>query len=238
MKTIFKISVLLNVLLLGGALFLWRNPRTVTVPAPPIAAKIESQTAPDPIVQTVVAPFRWGQLMPTNDFLGFVANLRAAGCPEATVEDIVRGDTGRAYSAMRQRLGASSSEPGPWSAQAEMQMTAYFLGRAPAPALAAMPPLPLLVATPPLAIQNVDLSTLNLNNAQTQAIANIRETFWNSVGGANQDTNDPAYLARWQDAQEKADNMLKTFLGEQSFAQYQILGFQTSLQNQQRLAGN
>jgi hypothetical protein len=97
------------------------------------------------------------------------------------------------------------------------------------------------MATPPLVLQNVDLSTLKLDDAQTQAIASIRESFWNSVGGANQDTkdtSDPAYLARWQKAQYQADNTLQAMLGEQAFAQYQVQAYQMSLQNQETQAGN
>ncbi|HEY1786645.1 MAG TPA: hypothetical protein VGJ73_00750 [Verrucomicrobiae bacterium] len=210
MKKIQKVSVLLNVILLAGMLLLWRNPKTVTIlmPEPP-------QTAPTSIRQTVVAPFRWNQLLSSNDYRSFVTNLRKAGCPETTVEDIVRGNTGRAYSVMRTRLNVNPADKGPWSAQAEVQMAAYFLGQAPAPTPepARQPPIPSLVTTPPLVLQNVDLSTMKLDDAQTQAIANIRETFWNSVGAANQDTNDPAYLARWQKAEYQADATLQAMLG-------------------------
>jgi hypothetical protein len=243
MKAILRISVLLNLALLGGILLLWRHARTVTIPTPEtpaMVAKAEPQTAPATEVQTVAAPFRWNELLPSNDYRSFVANLRTAGCPESTVEDIVRGDTGRAYSVMRTRLRINPTDPGPWSAEAQTQMVAYFLGQAPAPGseTAAEPPLPLLVATPPLVLQNVDLSTLKLNDAETQAIASIRETFWNSVGGANQDTNDPAYLARWQKAQDQADSTLQAMLGEQDFLEYEATAYQISLQNQGTPAAN
>lgn len=232
MKMISKISVLLNAMLLSGMLLLWLHPRVVTAPVSAttvMAAKPEPQTTS--IVETVAAPFRWNQLLSSNDYRSFVANLRRAGCPESTVEDIVRGDTGRAYSVMRQRLGLNPGKSGSWSAEAQAQMVAWFLGQAQAPTVTA-PPLPLLVATPPLVLQNVDISTLNLNDAQTQAVASIRETFLNSVGGADQNTSDTAYLARWQKAQYQADTMLQAMLGEQIFAQYQVKAYQVSLQNQ------
>jgi hypothetical protein len=240
MKITLKISVLLNVMFLSWMLLLWRHPRTVTVlvpEKPAITAKVEPETAPAPVVQTVASPFHWNQLLSSNDYRSLVANLRTAGCPESTVEDIVRGDTGRAYSVMRDRLKVNPAEPGPWSAQAQTQMVAYFLGEAQAPE-ADPPPLPLLAAAPPLVLQNVDLSTLNLDEAQNQAIANIRATFWNSVGGANQDTKDPGYLARWQKAQSQADDTLHAMLGEQDFLQYQVKAYQMSLQNQETPAGN
>jgi hypothetical protein len=224
LKTILKISVLGNLIFAGTALFLWEHPRTVTISPPVTATAVEPQTpmAP-PAVQMVVAPFHWSQLMSTNGYRAFVENLRAAGCPEATVEDIVWGDTGRAYSVMRGRLRVSPSDAGPWSAQSQMQMVAYFLGQGPAPqAPAEMPPLPLLAGTPPMVLQNVDLSPLNLSEDQTQALANIRDTFWKTVSGVNQDTNDPRYLARWRKAQDAADSMFRVTLGS-DYWKYQML---------------
>jgi hypothetical protein len=242
MKTTFKISVLLNLLLLVCLSFLWFHPQNRgIVPTPPMAAKAEAQ-APAPVTRTGLEtePFHWSQLLSSNDYLIFVSNLRTAGCPESTVEDIVWGDTDRAYSAMRGRLGVGPSDPGPWSAQAQIKMAAYFLGQKPGttPETSAAPSLPMLAATPPLVLQNVELSTLKLDEAQTQAIASIRETFLSSIGGADQNTNDPAFLARWQKAEYEADNMLQAMLGAQAFAQYQAQAYQMSLLNQETSAGN
>ena len=103
MKTALKISVLLNLGLLAGLMFFWANPRKEAPALPPAVTKVEAPapvvSAP-PVVRTVVEsrPFRWDQLVSTNDYRVFVANLRKAGCPEPTVEDIVRGDTERAFS--------------------------------------------------------------------------------------------------------------------------------------------
>ena len=73
-----------------------------------------------------------------------------------------------------------------------------------------------------MVLQNVDLSTLNLTEDQTQALANIRDTFWKSVSGVNQDTNDPRYLARWRKAQDAADSMFRVTLGS-DYWKYQML---------------
>jgi hypothetical protein len=245
MKTILKISVLLNVISLSGALLLYWHPRTGTVPAPAnpaMEAELEPQIPPAPVVQMVAATFRWSQLESTNGYLAFVANLRAADCPEATVEDIVWGNVERAFSWEREKMQVDASEPGPWSSQAQAQMLAYFLGQGPAPmaeelANSQSPNQP-AGTTMPLILQNIDLSTLKLSDAETQAIASIRETFLNNLGGANQDTNDPAYIARWQKAQSQADNMLQVMVGGQSFMQYQVMAYQMSLQNQETSAGN
>jgi hypothetical protein len=127
MKTTLTISVFLNVLLLGGAFHLWQHSRLIATSSP--ATQVQRQISPVPVVQTVIAPFRWSQLLSTNGYPAFATNLRRAGCPESTVDDIVRGDTARAYAMMRDRLGVSATTPGRWSAQAQMQMTAYFLGQ-------------------------------------------------------------------------------------------------------------
>jgi hypothetical protein len=243
MKTILKISLLSNVILLSGTLLLWRHPRAAEVTAPkttPKTSEVDAQMAPTPIVQTVAASFRWSQLLVSKDYRAYVANLRAAGCPESTVDDIVRGNVERAYSWERQKLHVDASESGPWSSQAQAQMVAYFLGQGPAPAVAALansqsPNSPPAGATTPLVLQNLDLSTLKLSDAETQAIASIRETFLNKIGSANQDTNDPAYIARWRKAQYQADNMLEVMLGGQDFMQYQVKAYQASLQTS---AGN
>jgi hypothetical protein len=237
-----KISILFNVILLVCLWLLWVHPQNRIISStPPMSAKAEVPAQP-PIMQAKMEtnPFRWGQLLSSNNYLSFVTNLRAAGCPESTVEDIVRGDTDRAYSMMRGHLGINPAEPGPWSSQAEVQMVAYFLGQKPAPALkvAATPALAPPTATPPLVLQNVDLTALKLDGAQTQAIAGIRETFLDNVGGVNQDTNDPAYLARWQKAEYQADTMLQAMLGEQAFAQYQVQAYQLSLLTLESPAGN
>lgn len=239
MKRTLKISVLLNVVLLGGTVFLWMRPRTVTVPvpaAPATAVKVPAQELPEPMAQTVAAPFRWNQLMPANNYRGFVANLRAAGCPEPTIEDIVWGDTGRAFSWERSRLGIDENQSGPWSSQAQAQMVAYFLGQNRVPVAEGLannqsPNNQPAGATTPMVLKNVDLSTLNLSDAQNQAIANVRDTFWNSVGGPNQDTNDPAYQARWQKAQRAADSMFRVAFGSDYWKYLMTASAQAASQN-------
>lgn len=238
MKKTLSISLVLNVVLFGGIVFFCFH---IQKPPATLASSVAVRSEPLPLtaLPEEVEPFRWSQLISSNDFRSFVSNLRAAGCPEATVEDIVRGDAGRAYSVMRARMGVSPDQPGSWSVQSQIRMIAYFLGQASAPMPETdTPPLPLLEATPPLVLQNVDLSTLALNDAQTQAIAGIRETFLNTVGGTNQDASDPDYLARWQKAQHEADDVLQGMLGEQAFAQYEVKAYQMSLLNQETPARN
>jgi hypothetical protein len=188
MKTTLTVSVALNVLLLGGAMFLWQHPRMVAVSSPttPAMAVHEPQQVSPPVVRTVIAPFRWGQLLSTNNYLAFVASLRAAGCPEATVQDIVRGNMARAYAMMRERLGVSATEPGRWSEQAEIQMADYFLGQTPnamemmATARQndqAMDNAQTGNAALATFLQNADLTTPGMTAEQSQEIANVRQAY-------------------------------------------------------------
>lgn len=74
----------------------------------------------------------------------------------------------------------------------------------------------------PLVFQNVDLSTLNLNSDQIEAIENLRQNFLDEIGGTNQDPNDPVYLARWQKAQREVDGNLRGLIGGSAFQNYQL----------------
>jgi hypothetical protein len=200
MKTMTKISVLLNAGLLGTAVFLWEHPRTVPVSAPAIpavAATVEPESAPAPAVQTVVAPFHWSQLMSTNGYRSFVANLRAAGCPESTVEDIVRGNIQRAFDWKRGELHVDGSEPGPWSAQAQAQMVAYFLGQSPnaqetvevaeGSSAVAASEKPMTAALVPIQdIEPATLAALNLSDEQKQMISEVQQTYAAALNGQKQ----------------------------------------------------
>jgi hypothetical protein len=182
MKMILRISVLLNLILLGGVVLLWWHPRTVTIPAPAAMVTDETQTAA-PVVETIVAPFRWSQLSVSNDYRSFVANLRAAGCPESTVEDIVQGNVGRAFSWEREKLQVDASEPGPWSDQAQVQTVAYLLGKAFSPAtqdIAHNQPSDgpqSATASMTAFLQNADLAVPGMTPEQVQRLNNLRDTF-------------------------------------------------------------
>ena len=72
----------------------------------------------------------------------------------------------------------------------------------------------------PLVFQNIDLSVIDLNEQQIQAVQNLRQSFVDEIGGPNQDPNDPAYRERWQNAQPEMDNLLQGILGATAFEKY------------------
>jgi len=125
----------LNLVLLGGVIFVLMNPRkeeTISTPVLP-GDKLLAQpvaTAPSPATPGMESkPFHWNQLESTKDYRLYVANLRAIGCPEPTIEDIVRGDADRAFSWERRQLGLDGSGSGPWSRSQEGQLIASLLGK-------------------------------------------------------------------------------------------------------------
>ncbi|HZI32866.1 MAG TPA: hypothetical protein VFF11_11030 [Candidatus Binatia bacterium] len=206
--------------------------------------------------QTSPQSFRWRQLESTNDYRRYVANLRASGCPEATIEDIVSGDAGRAFAFERNQLGLDEAGTGPWSRYREQQLVASLLGKgaadptlavgeatkineaepeqparqgqpiqsSPAQTLPAKQPLPVqrsLQPVYPLAFREVNLASLGSGAVQKAAIAQVQQQFVNDIGGPNQNPSDPAYLAKWQSAQVRADDTLRGLLGNQAYMAYQ-----------------
>ncbi len=102
-------SLTLNVLLLGLVLWLVR-PGSPSVADPRISRSITNRAlrvppppAPAPAPATgpqtleVNEPFHWAQLE-SADYRVYVANLRAVGCPEATVRDILIADVNELFS--------------------------------------------------------------------------------------------------------------------------------------------
>lgn len=225
MKATLKVSILLNLALLGAVIVILANQRekktavapglteakptaiTGAVPAPVALALAQSNAAP--------APFHWSQLMSAKDYRLYIANLRAIGCPEATLEDIVRGDTGRAFSWERRQLNLDGSGDGPWSQAREMQLVASLLNGPSSTEGAALAhgtkslmkvndgsqvvqaPVPpqsagATTSSYPLFLQNVNWSGMGFSPDQQAAIAQVRQQFQSEINGANQTPGDTA----------------------------------------------
>ncbi len=235
MRVGLVISIGLNLVLAGVLALRYAHPappvpavppaRANTRPAAVVSTPEVSPTAPPAVA---AKPLRWSQLESSADYRAYVANLRAAGCPEDTLADIVRGDVERAFYGMRRQLHLTGQEPGPWSGQAQVQMTAYLLGESSATAdagpaaAAARNGQPIPASLSPLALQDVDLDALGLSNAQKERVAEIRQEFIENLGGTNQDPSDPAYLLRWRKAQRLADDDLRGLLGFQGMSKFSL----------------
>ena len=268
MKTMLRISICLNAGLLAGLIFVLMNQQKAKpARSPSISAEIQppAQTLETPASVTIAKKFRWSQLESTNDYRIYVDNLRAIGCPEPTLLDIVTGDAERGFSFERSELGVDGSGSGKWSRLQQAQTVAALLDEPVPPAqngltaqnsefpmqsasgneVAKMqtdtqsaeqpsdapsqiqnvkqPPQLATTYVPsyPLVFQKVNLDALGLTADQKTAIQQVQQQFVNDIGGLNQDPNDPAYLAKWQTAQNNADDMLRNLLGFDGYLAYE-----------------
>lgn len=251
MKTATTASLLLNLVLAGGLVFFifGRPSRHVKFPLSPTpTAKLEASSATT-AGTSLTPPSLWSRLESTNDYPHYVANLRLAGCPEATLEDIVRGDAHRAFAFKRKQLGLAGNGNGPWSNRREQQLVAELLEQTsnhppPAandisscdepPSAPATEPARLAQSIPaattfvrqavpvyPLAFRELDPAALGFGATQQAAISQVRQQFIQDLSGTSQNPDDPAYLAKWQSAQISADNTLRGLLGNQAYMAYQ-----------------
>ena len=103
---LFLTSILLNLVLLGvGG---WRLAGKPTPPQP--APIISNEPIPTPSAATPA--FRWSQLE-AGDYPTYIARLRAIGCPEETIRDLITADVASQYEEKRrQLLAANSSQRG------------------------------------------------------------------------------------------------------------------------------
>ncbi len=214
MKAMLRNSIWLNLALVGGVIFLLMDrPKTTANPEPASVEIPKTSTAnfASPALP-VPEPFQWRQLESPTRYRTYIANLRGIGCPEPTVQDIIRGDTGRAFAWERRQLGVDGTGGGPWSQAQEAQLEASLL-KAQAPAWAPAAPTE-NVGNPsvsvadgtsvspqndmkaasayPLFLQNVNWSGLGFTADQQAAIGQVRQAYINAVQGLNQTASDPA----------------------------------------------
>jgi hypothetical protein len=229
------LSLAANILLLGVVVFLIeRKPAQETAPATPdhplaFLAPASTNTGAEQ------KPFRWSQLE-SAAYPAYIANLRAIGCPEQTLRDIITADVGSLYAQKRRELGMRNDPAtvGHWSRQEEAEVINTLLGTAQsdltlqANADAASPPqdrenseIGPVKASLPLAFANVDTNTLELGETQQAVIDAMRRRFVDEIGGTDQDPNDPQYAERWQQAQPEIDARLKVMLGYETYRQFQ-----------------
>lgn len=102
MKRVLQISIASNVLLAAAFsfLFFWGRQQ----PVAPIAVVELPASIPK------LSPLDWKQI-DSPDFLTFIANLRAAGCPEATIRDIITGELTEIYAEQEQQTPAAATQP-------------------------------------------------------------------------------------------------------------------------------
>lgn len=211
MKKVLGLSILLNLVLLGGAMCLlairqkeWVASRSVWPGITPSRQDIAAAVRLAPVAARKES-FHWSQLMSDKDYRRYIANLRAIGCPEATIEEIVQGDTARTFAWERRQLALDESGDGPWSQQTEKQLVVDLLGQ---PEFQAgtdgarnskyvnegdekteAPRASLGVQSGevryPLFLQNENWGALGFTADQQEAIARVRQQFQSEINNAN-----------------------------------------------------
>lgn len=128
-RNLLLASILLNVGLLAG--FAWHISRApaptdaksapaaapATAPAGP--AKRGSATAPEPAPMPASAraeAFNWRNVE-SEDYKKYIANLRAIGCPEETIKDIIIADVNKLYTPKIEALKRPATEYKYWEPQ-------------------------------------------------------------------------------------------------------------------------
>jgi len=208
MKAMSKISAGLNLVLLGSLIFVVVRQRKEAPPPTPVSPPTEpvatAAVSAPPLTAPEInpEPFHWRQIESTNDYRRYIANLRAIGCPESTVEDITWGDADRLFALQRRQQGLDGSGTGPWSRWREAQLVASLLGNLPAAApslkndeaqAAAAAQTAVAAGLPsPLFLQNPDWNTLGFTPDQQAAITQVRRQFLSQINGQSQNTSDPS----------------------------------------------
>jgi hypothetical protein len=234
-----KISLLLHCLSVALVIFLLLHRPKPALPAPSLPATgAPPETASNPQAPSAAQPepFHWRRLEST-DYRTYIANLRGIECPEQTIRDIITADVDAAIFAPRRHQLKQDQKSGLDATLQELNndesaLIASLLGTQPAAGDVATDAPPRsrslrsrMKETPiamPVAFQDPNLAGLKLNESQLQAIAEMRKSFLDQVGGPNQDTNDPAYRERWQKAQPIINDELEAVLGRAAYQELQF----------------
>ena len=239
MKRAFTVSLLLNVLL---AVWIARNdqhPRkfeTQNSPEPKTSNRPEHTQPPEDQPHPVVN-FRWGQLEST-DYRQYIGNLKAIGCPQQTIRDIITADVHSLYVARGEKLDREPMQAPARTAKLhalqveENSVLTALLGPLP-DSQSTNDNLPATRATQaqaqssnvsiPLAFRPIDFSALNLNEDQFESVQFLRNAFQREIREPGYDRSSPEYLEQWQSAQAQNDLMLRGMLGTKLYEQIESL---------------
>jgi hypothetical protein len=124
-RRLLPISIVLNVCLLAAAAWLAiRQPRTTRTAIPlqsesaPVPAAHVPAPAAEPAKPETLKPvqsFDW-RLVESEDYKKYIANLRAIGCPEETIRDIIGADVKKLFDSRKRNLNVSTNKFEYWKA--------------------------------------------------------------------------------------------------------------------------
>jgi len=103
------LSLGLNAILVGAVLMGQHRGGGAQPPvAMPVVTAVQPKAAPPSQPAAKAKPFQWSQLE-APDFATYVKNLRAIGCPELTIHDIVAGELKEIYAQKGQEISTATN---------------------------------------------------------------------------------------------------------------------------------
>jgi len=241
------LSLALNALLLG-ALVLPRLQKTPVAPQPAAFTATPSPTPEAAAAQanatlsTKPAAFSWSQLE-SSDYPTYIANLRSISCPETTVRDIISADVEGLFRKRRKELSAQAQGSGmnlgvlnDQLRQLDLQQAQLLVKLLGPPAEETQEPkletaentaAPDAVTQPQPEQEKTAIPLIlfapaaqeKLDPSQQEQLKTMVTQFTDAIGGPNQNPNDPAYLERWNKAQEEFDELLYAKLGSDIYGE-------------------
>ena len=257
MKAALRFSLILNLLL--ALIVAWfagrRSPgedRVGTEAQAPLAQKpyheAQGQSGASP-TDFAWQGFRWESLE-SSDYPTYISNLRAIGCPEQTIRDIITADVKSLYARKREELtrllaAADSNHADPLRTELdelaadENSTLVALLGpdlitspnSSPARSPASLPAWKLAQqqrapAVLPLALQAADLDlgspALNLDRQQIDAVKELGGQFRERMLSSGLAPSDPAYRELWKKAQAETDGLMFAHLGFEKYVNYEL----------------
>ncbi|MDB6054595.1 MAG: hypothetical protein JWN25_2118 [Verrucomicrobiales bacterium] len=111
-KVFLVLSLLVNLAYFGNSL------RNQKAPVEPVGVHVQAKpttqavvvVASEPVKRSESAPFNWQQVEST-DYKTYIANLRAIGCPELTIQEIIIADIDKLYAPKIRAARINPAEP-------------------------------------------------------------------------------------------------------------------------------
>lgn len=227
MKPVLKLSLLFNVILIIAALALLNRLAHNDQPGhgaleKPSKVQVVPEVTSEPTRTGSVEGFSW-QRLESTDYRRYVANLRAIGCPERTVRDIVTADVHSLFVEKRRGLGGENPTVSAlWSTSREGQVIALLVGPNVAESQSSTPAAQDSdEAVMPAVLRELGQANVQLDPSQQEALNELRKEFIENIGGTNQDPGDAGYGRKWRKAQPESDQLLRGMIGVNAFMQLQ-----------------
>lgn len=131
-RIFLALSLVINAVLLVALIVWWRSPQPAPREVRPIdrLSVISNNTIRVVKTNILMRPIDFSWLsVESSDYVTYIANLRAIGCPETTVRDIIVADVNQLYARKRNEDAAAQDQEW-WRAEASQELQRSILARA------------------------------------------------------------------------------------------------------------